>query len=418
MFRFIVISLLLACSAAQAYPLDPFIIKHSPLTDFSEWVAQQTHKNVILGKGVEGNISINVSTLDDQEVIPLFKKVMSANGYSVKQENDDLVVSIDTNSQINLPILDAKVYTLKHIRNSKAVELFNTILLAANSEEPKDSTDQDNATAKVTVSRHSVEPLVGSNSLLVLATKKQLASLDGIVSQIDLNIKQVLIQAIILETDISNRKDLGINLGTSLSKNGFALKSTTNSSQSSDIANLALGGYALLGSGGSITGLISALMTDDKTKILSTPNILVMDRELGHISVGQNVPFLVSTQTTDGGVQTQSIQRKDVGVSLSVTPHVLGSGEVVLKISQESSSVTSNAQARDIVTNKRSISTVARVIDGETIALGGLISNETRKSVTGVPVLMDIPYFGRLFKSESENNSQKELMVFIKTIVL
>lgn len=96
----------------------------------------------------------------------------------------------------------------------------------------------------------------------------------------------------------------------------------------------------------------------------------------------------------------------------------LGSGEVVLKISQESSSVTSNAQARDIVTNKRSISTVARVIDGETIALGGLISNETRKSVTGVPALMDIPYLVRLFKSESENNSQKELMVFFKTMVL
>jgi general secretion pathway protein D len=416
MFRFIVISVLLLCSTVQAYPLDPFVIKQSPLTDFATWVSEQTQRNIILGKAVEGNISINVSKLDDQDLIPLFKKVMAANGYSVQEKSNDLIVSIDTNSQIDLPALDAKVYALKHIRNTKALTLFNMILSSANA---KNSTGkEEKETINVVVSRHSVDPLIASNSLLVIATKAQLAALDGLVSQIDLDIKQVMIQAIILEMDVSDREDLGVNLGSSLSKNGFSVQATTNTSQSNSLGALTLGGYAPLGSVGSITGLISALVSDEKTKILSTPNILVMDRELGHISVGQNVPFLVSTQTTDGGVQTQSIERRDVGVSLSVTPHVLGSGEVVLKISQESSSVTSNAQARDIVTNKRSISTVARVIDGETIALGGLISNETRKSVTGVPVLMDIPYLGRLFKSESENNSQKELMVFIKTMVL
>ncbi|MFT2112011.1 hypothetical protein [Marinomonas sp. 2405UD68-3] len=416
MFRFIVISVLLLCSTVQAYPVDPFVIKQSPLADFATWVSEQTQRNIILGKAVEGNISINVSKIDDQDLIPLFKKVMAANGYSVQEKSNDLIVSIDTNSQIDLPALDAKIYALKHIRNTKALTLFNMILSSANA---KNSTGkEEKETINVVVSRHSVDPLIASNSLLVIATKAQLAALDGLVSQIDLDIKQVMIQAIILEMDVSDREDLGVNLGSSLSKNGFSVQATTNTSQSSSLGALTLGGYAPLGSVGSITGLISALVSDEKTKILSTPNILVMDRELGYISVGQNVPFLVSTQTSDGGVQTQSIERKDVGVSLSVTPHVLGSGEIVLRISQESSSVTSNAQARDIVTNKRSISTVARVIDGETIALGGLISNETRKSVTGVPVLMDIPYLGRLFKSESENNSQKELIVFIKTMVL
>ena len=75
MFRFIVISLLLLCSAVQAYPLDPFVIKQSPLADFATWVSDQTQRNIILGKAVEGNISINVSKLDDQDLIPLFKKV-------------------------------------------------------------------------------------------------------------------------------------------------------------------------------------------------------------------------------------------------------------------------------------------------------------------------------------------------------
>ena len=415
MFRFIVISVLLLCSTVQAYPLDPFVIKQSPLADFATWVSEQTQRNIILGKAVQGNISINVSKLDDQDLIPLFKKVMAANGYSVQEKSNDLIVSIDTNSQIDLPALDAKVYALKHIRNTKALTLFNMILSSANA---KNSTGkEENETINV-VSRHSVDPLIASNSLLVIATKAQLAALDGLVSQIDLNIKQVMIQAIILEMDVSDREDLGVNLESSLSNNGFSVQATTNTSQSTTLSSLTLGGYAPLGSAGNLTGLISALVSNEKTKILSTPNILVMDRQIGHNVVGQSVPFLESTQTTDGGVQTQSIERQDVGVNLSVTPHVLGSGDVVLKISLESSSVTNNAQARDLVTSKRFISTVARVIDGETIALGGLISNETRKSVTGVPILMNIPLLGRLFKSENEINSQKELMVFIKTMVL
>ncbi len=216
MFRFIVISLLLLCSTVQAYPLDPFVIKQSPLADFATWVSEQTQRNIILGRAVEGNISINVSKLDDQDLIPLFKKVMAANGYSVEEKSNDLIVSIDTNSQIDLPALDAKVYALKHIRNTKALTLFNMILSSANAENSTENEEKE--TINVIVSRHSVDPLIASNSLLVVATKVQLAALDSLVSQIDLDIKQVMIQAIILEMDVSDREDLGVNLGSSLSK--------------------------------------------------------------------------------------------------------------------------------------------------------------------------------------------------------
>ncbi|MGO2355121.1 MAG: hypothetical protein ACTH58_10345 [Marinomonas foliarum] len=398
MFRFIVISLLLLCSTVQAYPLDPFVIKQSPLADFATWVSEQTQRNIILGKGVEGNISINVSKLDDRDIVPLFEKVMAANGYSVKEKENDLIVSIDTAAQIDLPVLDAKVYTIKHIRNFKLAELFNTILLAASSDDVEGSDDKENATAKVVVSRHSVDPLVASNSLLVTATKKQLTYLDNLVDQIDTTIKMVFIQLIIIETDVSDRETLGVNLGGVLSKNGFAAQSTTNSSQSSDLGSLSLGGYALLGSGGSVSGLISALSNNEKTSILATPIIATYDRVSGYFTGGQNVPFLTSTQTSDGGVKTQSIQRRNIGLNFDVTPHILGSGEIVLQIKLESSSVTASTQAVDIITNQRQLSTLVRVTDGEMMVLGGLISNETRKSVTGVPVLMDIPYLGRLFK--------------------
>ena len=253
--------------------------------------------------------------------------------------------------------------------------------------------------------------------MLVVATKDQLASLDHLVDQIDVNSKQVLIQAIVFEVDVSKQKDIGVKLGTSLSNSGFTIDTSTGVSSSS-ISSLSIGSFLPLGSGGNISSLISALAASEETNILSTPNILVLDRELGSLSVGENIPILVSTQTTDGGVQTQSIERKDVGVSLFVTPYILGSGDVILKIQQESSSITTNVQARDIVTNKRSISTSARVASGEIIALGGLISTENRTSVSGVPVLMNVPLLGNLFKSKSEIKVQKELIVFLKTEVI
>ena len=101
-----------------------------------------------------------------------------------------------------------------------------------------------------------------------------------------------------------------------------------------------------------------------------------------------------------------------------MTPHILSSWQVILKINQESSSVTNSTQASDIITNQRSISTVAKMMDGETMALGGLVSEETRQSESGVPMLKDLPFIGRLFRSESKETVQRELTVLIKTQIL
>ncbi|WP_367989845.1 hypothetical protein AB2S62_21795 [Vibrio sp. NTOU-M3] len=142
-----------------------------------------------------------------------------------------------------------------------------------------------------------------------------------------------------------------------------------------------------------------------------------MDRERGYVTVGQNVPFLVSKEITDGGNSVQQIQRQDVGVSLEVTPHVIGD-EKVLKINQESQAVTNSSIAADIITNKRTLQTVVSVKDGQTIMLGGLISRDERKRISGVPVLKDIPWLGALFRSERNERVDKELRIVIKTTLL
>lgn len=156
---------------------------------------------------------------------------------------------------------------------------------------------------------------------------------------------------------------------------------------------------------------------NQNTKLLSRPNMFIMDRERGYITVGQNVPFLTSSEVTDGGNRVQQIERKDVGVSLEVVPHVIGD-HVVLQIMQKSDSVTDSSIASDIITNTRTLQTVVKVKDRQTISLGGLISQEQRDSVSGVPVLMDVPLLGALFRSEKTNTVDKELKVTIRTTVL
>jgi general secretion pathway protein D len=160
------------------------------------------------------------------------------------------------------------------------------------------------------------------------------------------------------------------------------------------------------------------LISNSNVKIVSKPYILVRDRELGQFLRGQDVPFLVSNEVTDGGKLIQNIERHNVGEILTVTPHVIGSNRVILDIHQESSSVADATQAIGFITNKRSISTVAEVSNGQTLLLGGLVREEERTVETGVPLLKDIPFLGALFRSEQTVKTQKELTMMIRTTLL
>lgn len=126
---------------------------------------------------------------------------------------------------------------------------------------------------------------------------------------------------------------------------------------------------------------------------------------------------MTSTEATEGGNIIQSIERQDVGVSLEVVPHVIND-EIVLQINQESQSVSNSSIASDIITNKRTLQTVVKVKDKQTIMLGGLISNDERTTQSGVPVLMDIPYLGALFRSDRTEKTQRELRIVIRTTIL
>ena len=147
-----------------------------------------------------------------------------------------------------------------------------------------------------------------------------------------------------------------------------------------------------------------------------------MDNEEAYIVVGQNVPFVtgsVSTGTSGTVNPYTTVERKDVGVTLKVVPHIGENGTVRLEVEQEVSDVQNNkGQATDLVTNKRAIKTAVLAEHGQTVVLGGLIADNTALSRQGVPGLSDIPYLGRLFRADSRSNEKRNLLVFIHPTIV
>jgi general secretion pathway protein D len=178
-------------------------------------------------------------------------------------------------------------------------------------------------------------------------------------------------------------------------------------------------------SGGQLTlgAIARALETDDKTNILSMPNLITLDNEEARIIVGQNVPFITGQFTTPasgGGAGVnpfQTIERKDIGLSLRVRPQISEGGTVKMAIYQETSAIQSTTTS-GLITSKRSIDTNVLVDDGQIIVLGGLLDDNLQDGTEKVPGLGDIPLLGQLFKYQTRSRVKTNLMVFLRPTVI
>ena len=170
--------------------------------------------------------------------------------------------------------------------------------------------------------------------------------------------------------------------------------------------------------------LARALETDANANILSTPNLLTLDNEEAKIIIGQNVPFITGSYAQTGNAATatpfQTIERKDVGLTLRIKPQVSEGGTVKLQIYQEVSSVQNQTinNAAGVITNKRSLESTVLADEGQIVVLGGLIQDSVNDGDNKVPVLGDIPLLGNLFRYETRRRTKTNLMVFIRPYVL
>ena len=171
--------------------------------------------------------------------------------------------------------------------------------------------------------------------------------------------------------------------------------------------------------------ILNALKEQQNANILSTPSLLTLDNQEAYITVGQNVPFVTGSYTNTGaggdGAQNpfQTIERENVGTTLSVTPHINEGDSVVLDIEQEVSSLTGlTLIASDVITNERKIQTKVLAQDGRVVVLGGLIKDDVQDVQQKVPILGDIPFLGRLFRTDAVQVTKSNLLVFIRPTII
>ncbi|MBO2930770.1 type II secretion system secretin GspD [Metapseudomonas otitidis] len=270
------------------------------------------------------------------------------------------------------------------------------------------------------------------NALVLMAEPAQLATLDAVIAQLDRPRAQVLVEAAIVEVSGDINDALGVqwagrgsDAGGSIQfgGSGLTIGSLLGTLQDGKRPTLPDGGVIGVGSG-HFAALVTALSSDSNNNLLSTPSLLTLDNEPAEILVGQNVPFQTGSYTTDAAGANNpftTVERRDIGVTLKVTPHINEGNSLRLKVEQESSELAAappGITTSDAITNKRAIKSTILADDGQIIVIGGLIKDNVKTQVSKVPLLGDIPLIGGLFRSTKEITEKTNLMVFLRPTLL
>jgi general secretion pathway protein D len=282
-----------------------------------------------------------------------------------------------------------------------------------------------------------------TNSLIITAPEPQYRQLRAVIDKLDARRAQVFVESLIAEVSAEKAAEFGVQwqgplggkgdtniglLGTNFRVGGANLIALAAQGASGNIApssglNL---GVAHNNNGTYVLGFLARfLQTTGDGNVLSTPNLLTLDNEEAKIVIGQNVPFVTGQYTnnnnTAGSVNPfQTIERKDVGLTLRVKPQISENGTVKLQIYQEVSRLdpASINSATGLITNKRSIESSVLVEDGGIVVLGGLLQDDFGNSQERVPGLGDVPLFGNLFRADSRSRKKTNLMVFLRPVVV
>jgi general secretion pathway protein D len=308
---------------------------------------------------------------------------------------------------------------------------------------PQATAPVNNANQPSTGGQIQADP--STNSLIITASEPQYRQIRAVIDKLDGRRAQVMIEALIVEVNATKAAQFGVQWQSALGNNGVigtnsslsgpsilaltgALIAKTPATSAAALASIAgglnLGGGSKVGGQFVLNAIANFFSSDADANLLSTPNLLTLDNEEAKIVIGQNVPFVTgsfSSQPTATGVNPfTTIERKDVGLTLRVRPQINENGTVKMTVFQETSTVqagTENA-ANGPTTNKRSIESSVLVEDGGLVMLGGLLSDNYSNNMDGIPLASDIPVLGNLFKSQNRNRVKSNLMMFLRPVVM
>ncbi len=283
---------------------------------------------------------------------------------------------------------------------------------------------------------YGIETHEQTNALIVTARPDVMQAMESVIQQLDIRRAQVMVEAIIVEVADGD----GINLSFQLASNDGSSLMQFQDGSSVPIGELLMGmkstegdngdykalatalskvsGAAFSITSGDWSALLQAVTTSSESNVLATPSLLTMDNEEASFIVGDEVPTLTgSTASSDNDNPFQTIERKEVGIKLKVTPQINAGDAVKLTIEQEVSSINGRTPV-DVTFSTRKVNTSVMVKTGDTVVIGGLLDENVQESVSKVPLLGDIPILGHLFRSTSSKKVKKNLMIFLRPTII
>ncbi len=327
-----------------------------------------------------------------------------------------------------------------HVIYLKFAQATELVTLLSGLQQPA-TQDENGAVQRAAVNIQADEQ---SNALVIRADQQDFEEIKVVVEKLDIRRSQVFVETIIAEVSVNKEAEIGVDWSTNRrTSDGGDLSANTGFSDSSGGFQVGFVDRFFTNLAGTVVPnlnvVLSALRGDSNTNIISTPNLLTLDNESAEIVVGQEVPFVTgnftsnasTTATTNDGNNTntgttgvvnpfQTIERKNVGLTLRVTPQINDGDTIRLEVEQEVSSVspTTVQGASDLITDTRTINATVQVDDEQIIVLGGLIRDDSVDTHQWVPVLGKIPVIGALFRKKRKTAVKTNLMVFLRPKII
>jgi len=409
---------------------------------FIKFVSELTHQNFAIDDRVKGKVTLYApKKIPVSNVYDVFQQVLELKGFGLVPSENVVQVLPLTDMP---PQRDIYVYYLQNANAEEMAKVLTGIVSRSVQQQARRPRGPQGPLVGEFEGIVQILPDPPTNSLVITASATDYSSIKDVLEKLDIKRRQVYVEAVILEVTLDANSQIGVDvlglepvgsdkytaIGGSITSSspvvglysGADLKTAVGK-----LSGLSFGAVRQFQLGGqtffNVGAMIQAVASDSNINVLSTPQILTSDNQKAEIVVGDNIPIITSnSQTTGGNFQTQ-VERKDVGITLRLTPQILESDLVKLDVFQEISNVRSNTPAdfvntQGVITSKKSATTTVIVQNDQTVVIGGLISDSINDTIKKVPLLGDIPLLGWLFKSRTKTTTKTNLLIFLTPHVI
>ncbi|MEI6085028.1 MAG: secretin N-terminal domain-containing protein [Verrucomicrobiota bacterium] len=356
-------------------------------------LAAKSGINIIVGEEVVGKVTLHLEGVTYADALRL---IVESKGYAYVTDKKN-VVRIKTKESLDAEPVEARLISLNY---SKAEEVKKT-LDALLSRQGKIQVD------------------TRGNALVILDTPTSLAKIAAIIEKMDTQTTQVMIEAKFVETTKNPKKDLGLNWSQTLTDHRF---SAGPFSLTKDLNGGPWVASTALLDAGSATMLFSFMSNDTDSELLASPRVVTIDNVKAKIAIAQQYPIPTFTYSeSKGAFSVSGFEYKDIGIVLNCIPHINKNDFVTLEVAPEVGNQAGVAtfQGIDIpIIDNRTATTTVLIKSGNTLAIGGLIQQDTLDRHTKVPVMGDIPGVGALFRSKSLSKKKRELLIFLTPTIV